>query len=38
VTEHLASLEYAGAPRDAWNAFCDALALDDLRNRPRARR
>ena len=32
----LAALEYAGAARDEWNAFCDALAIDDLKARPRA--
>jgi 5'-3' exonuclease len=36
VIADLASLEYAGAPREEWHAFCDALAIGDLRTRPRA--
>ena len=35
-TDDLTALEYAGAPRDEWIAFCDALAIDDLKARPRA--
>jgi 5'-3' exonuclease len=27
-------LRWAGAPRDQWHAFCDALGLDRLRSRP----
>ena len=32
--QRVAELEWAGAPRDAWTAFCAEWGLDGLRDRP----
>jgi len=32
--QHAAELEWQGAPRATWEAFCDRLGLDRLRSRP----
>jgi 5'-3' exonuclease len=35
LQESLADLEWEGAPRDRWLAFCDEFGFDRLRDRPR---